>query len=130
MARRGIPPPPGFEAAARPSRVPDDASREALPLQVPSAVAPRLLHHVHQPSYMPHPHTQIPVQPPMMMHNAVRTLAGRTRIYLRTAASLEQKTRACARAFETPSTNDYSIFMTTTPSSLLSLARARCSHHI
>ena len=68
MDRRGIPPPPGFEDAARPSQVPDDASREALPLQVPSAVAPRLLHHVPQPSYMPHPHTQIPVRPPMIMH--------------------------------------------------------------
>ena len=69
MDRRGIPPPPGFEDAARPSQVPDDASREALPLQVPSAVAPRLLHHVPQPSYMPHPHTQIPVRPPMIMHS-------------------------------------------------------------
>ena len=96
MHARGIPPPPGFEGVARPVRVPAGAGRQALPLQVPAlaSAAPALLHHVHQPSYLPHTHAQIPVRPPMTMHDAVRALSDRTRAYLRADRKTE---RVCAR---------------------------------
>ena len=96
MHARGIPPPPGFEGVARPVRVPAGAGRQALPLQVPAlaSAAPALLHHVHQPSYLPHTHAQIPVRPPMTMHDAVRALSDRTRAYLRANRKTE---RVCAR---------------------------------
>lgn len=96
MHARGIPPPPGFEGVASPVRVPAGAGRQALPLQVPAlaSAAPALLHHVHQPSYLPHTHAQIPVRPPMTMHDAVRALSDRTRAYLRADRKTE---RVCAR---------------------------------